>query len=285
MASTVWKGHIAFGLVSVPVKLTCAARAESVSFCQLRASDLSRVGQSLYAKADDTPVTKDEIVKGYEVGKEKYVVVTPEELAAAAPPSADVADILEFVPAAEVDPVYYEESYWLHADVGGQKAYALLYEGLKKTGRVAIAKISMHSREHILALRAGKHGIAAHTLFYPHEARMTDEFHADTSAITEAESDLAGKLIGALAASYEPAKFRDTYYDNVLALIEAKQAGVAAPAPAKQTLNKAVDIMAALEASLAAAKPVGPSGPSVGPIAVPSLPKAAPKRRRTEVAA
>jgi DNA end-binding protein Ku len=284
MATSVWKGHIAFGLVSVPVKLCCAARGESVSFCQLRTTDLSRVGQKQYAKADDAPITKDEIVKGYELGGDRYVVVTEAELKAMAPSSSDVAEIVEFVPSAQVDPIGYEASYWLAPDKGGDKAYSLLYNGLRTTGYVGIAKLAMGSREHVIALRAGKHGIAVHTLFYAHEVRASDEFHADLSRVTDQESQLAGQLIQALASTFELDKYRDTYRENVLALIESKQAGTAAPAPAKPAATAASgDLMEALRASLTAAKP------ALGPVAVPSpVPAAAPRAKRrskTEVAA
>jgi DNA end-binding protein Ku len=266
MASTVWKGHIAFGLISIPVKFSAAARAESVSFCQLRASDLSRVGQSLYAKADNTPVTKDEIVKGYEISKDKYVVITPEEITAAAPESDKSAEIVEFVPASEVDPGLFEQGYWMAPDVAGDKAYALLYDGLKRTGYVGIAKIIMGSREHVMVLRAGKSGISAHTIYYDYEARAADEHHADLHRLTEQESALGQTLMKALAVNFDLSKFHDGYRENLLALLEAKGSGMEAPAVTRKPVQAAsTDIMDALRASIAAKAP--------GPVAVPAKKK------------
>jgi DNA end-binding protein Ku len=276
MASTVWKGHINFGLVSIPIKLSCAARAESIAFCQLRASDLSRVGQSLYAKNDNTPVTKDEIVRGFEISKDRYIVITPEDLAGAAPDSDKTAEITEFVPASEVDPGLFEQSYWMAPDVGGDKAYALLYDGLKRTGYVGVAKLTMGNREHIIVLRAGKSGISVHTIYYQHEARAADEYRTDLSRVSEGESELAGMLMNALASHFEPASFRDTYRENLLEMIEAKGQGNEAPAPQKKPVRaEATDIMDALRASLAAKKPAAPP-PAPGPVEAPPAPR---KRR------
>lgn len=280
MATSVWKGHLAFGLVSLPVKMTCAARSESISFCQLRKGDHSRIGIQQIAKDDEQPVAKDDILKGFEIAKGKYVIVTPEEIAAAAPESAENAEILEFVPVAEVDPFLFEQSYFLAPDVGGDKPYALLYEGLKKNAVLGIAKITMHNREHVLALRAGHSGITAHTMFYAHEARAKDEHHADTSKITAQESELAGMLINTLATSFDLNKFEDTYRINLLALIEAKGAGLEVPELVKKQVQSATpNLLDALKASLATKGPV--AVPSPTPIAAPAAkPGAAPRKRK-----
>src|SRR5947209_13072272 len=166
MASTVWKGHLTFGLVSLPVKLYSAARSETVSFNQLHKDDHSRVKQVLYCAAEDKPISRDQIVKGYEYEKGKYVVVEDEEIKKVAPKTAKVMELLEFVKSTDVDPVYLDSSYYMAPDEGGEKPYALLFEALKKTGYYGVAKVAMHNREHIIILRPAGRGLMVDTMFY-----------------------------------------------------------------------------------------------------------------------
>jgi DNA end-binding protein Ku len=255
MASTVWKGHLTFGLVSLPVKLFSAARSETVSFNQLHAADHSRVKQVLYCQLEDKPVARNELVKGYEYEKDKYVVVDEDDLKKAAPPTAKTMEILEFVKSAEVDAVFFESSYYMAPDDAGEKPYALLFEAMKRSGYVAIAKLTMHSREHIVIVRPGQKGLLLHTMYYEDEVRKMEEFRTDTSLVKDKELELAMTLIQSLAAEFEPGKFKDSYRENVMALIQAKVQGrqvVQAPEP--QHLAPVVDIMEALKASLAAGK-------------------------------
>ena len=144
MATTVWKGHLTFGLVSFPVKLFTDARSEGISFNQLHKTDNSRIKQVIYCQAEDKPIPRSEIVKGYEYEKDRYVVIEDEDIKKMAPASAKVMEILEFVKTAEVDPIYFESSYYMAPDEAGQKPYALLYDTLKRTGYVGVAKIAMH---------------------------------------------------------------------------------------------------------------------------------------------
>src|ERR1700677_1390119 len=144
MATSVWKGHLTFGLVSLPVRLFTAARSESLSFNQLHKTDNSRIKQVIYCQAEDKPIPRDEIVKGYEYEKGKYVVIQDEDIKKVAPSSAKVMEILEFVKTDEGDPIYFESSYYMAPDEAGQKPYALLYDTLKRTGYVGVAKIAMH---------------------------------------------------------------------------------------------------------------------------------------------
>jgi DNA end-binding protein Ku len=255
MASTVWKGHLTFGLVSLPVKLFSAARSETVSFNQLHAADHSRVKQVLYCQAEDKAVPRSELVKGYEYEKDKYVVIGEEDLKKAMPATAKTMEILEFVKTSEVDAVYFESSYYMAPDDAGEKPYALLFEALKRSGYVGIAKLTMHSREHIVILRPGKNGLLLHTMYYEDEVRKVEEFRTDTSLVKDKELDLAMTLISSLEAEFEPAKYKDSYRENVMAMIEAKIEGkqVVAP-PEAQHLAPVVDIMEALKASLAAGK-------------------------------
>jgi len=254
MASTVWKGHLSFGLVSLPVKLYSAARGESIHFNQLHKSDGSRVRQVLYCAAEDKPVPRDEIVKGYEYEKDRYVVIDDEDIKKVAPPTAKVMEILEFVKSADVDPIYLETSYYMAPEEAGEKPYALLFDALKKTGYVGIAKLTMHNREHIVVLRPGDQGVLLHTMYYSHEIRKVDEFRTDLTLVKEKELALAMNLIEALVAEFEPEKYTDSYRDNLLQMVEAKKNGevvVEAPAPHRE---KVVDILDALKASLAAVK-------------------------------
>jgi len=254
MASTVWKGHLTFGLVSLPVRLYSAARSESISFNQLHKHDGSRVKQVLYCQLEDKPIPRSEIVKGFEYEKDRYVVIEDEEVKKVAPQTAKVMEILEFVKSDQVDPIYLETSYYMAPDEAGEKPYALLFDGLKKTGYVGIARISMHNREHIVVLRPGKNGVLLHTMYFTHEIRHVDEFRTDLSLVKEKESALATSLIEALAAEFEPEKYKDHYRENLLKMIEAKKQGeeiVATPEPQQ---GKVVDILEALKASLAMAK-------------------------------
>jgi DNA end-binding protein Ku len=255
MASTVWKGHLTFGLVSLPVKLYSAARSETVSFNQLHKSDHSRVKQVLYCQVEDKPVPRAELVKGYEYEKDKYVVIDEEDIKKVAPKTAKTMEILEFVKEQEVDPVFFESSYYLAPDEAGEKPYALLFEALRRSSYIALAKIAMHNREHIVMLRPGKYGILMHTMYYKDEVRQTEEFRADISLVKDKELELATSLIDSLTASFEPEKYQDTYRENLKGLIAAKVAGketVEAPAP--QHLAPVVDILEALKMSIAEAK-------------------------------
>jgi DNA end-binding protein Ku len=254
MASTVWKGHLSFGLVSFPVKLYSAARGESIHFNQLHKSDGSRVRQVLYCAAEDKPIPRDEIVKGYEYEKDRYVVIDDADIKKVAPPTAKMMEILEFVKAADVDPIYFETSYYMAPEEAGEKPYALLFDALKKTGYAGIAKLAMHNREHIVVLRPGDKGVLLHTMYYTNEIRQVDEFRTDLTLVKEKELALAMSLVEALVADFEPAKYTDTYRDNILQMVEAKKHGevvVEAPTPHRE---KVVDIMDALKASLAAVK-------------------------------
>jgi DNA end-binding protein Ku len=255
MASTVWKGHLTFGLLSLPVRLYSAARGESVSFNQLHKSDHSRVKQVLYCQAEDKPISRSDIVKGYEYEKDKYVVVDDEEIKKVAPKTAKTMEVLEFVKADEVDPIFLESSYYLAPDEGGEKPYALLFEALRQSAYVGVAKIAMHNREHIVILRPGAKGILLHTMYYPDEIRQVEEFRTDTSTVKPKELELAKTLVASLEAPFEPEKYKDNYRENLMAMIQAKVEGKEIVETAAPT-HKApvIDILEALKMSLAEGK-------------------------------
>jgi DNA end-binding protein Ku len=280
MASTVWKGHLTFGLVSMPVKLFSAARSETVSFNQLHKHDNSRVKQVLYCQAEDKPIQRSEIVKGYEYEKDKYVVIDEEDIKKVAPKTAKTMEILEFVKSADVDPIYFESSYYMAPDDAGEKPYALLFEGLKQTGYCALAKIAMHNREHVVFLRPSAKGIQMHTMYYRDEIRMVDEFRTDTSLVKPAELAMAKTLIETLAAEFEPEKYSDAYRANLKAMIQAKIEGKqTVETPQDAQLAPVIDIMEALKMSLEnAKKPVRTAtGKAAVETDVPAKPKKAKK--------
>lgn len=255
MASSVWKGHLTFGLVSFPVHLSVAARGESISFNQLHKTDGSRIKLVTYCQKEDKPIPRSEIVKGYEYEKDRYVVIEDEEIKKVAPKTAKVMEILEFVKAADVDPVYLETSYYMAPDEGGEKPYALLFEAMKQTGYYGVAKIAMHNREHIVVLRPAHKGMVLHTMYYRSEIRAADEFQTDTAQIKDKELTLARTLIESLADTFEPQKYHDTYRDNLEKMIHAKIEGhkvVETPTP---HVAPVIDIMDALRKSLEQKKP------------------------------
>ena len=254
MATSVWKGQLTFGLVSFPVRLFSAARSETISFNLLHKQDHSRIKQVIYCQAEDKPVPRSELVKGYEYEKDHYVEVDEEDIKNVAPKTAKVMEVLEFVKADQVDPIYLESSYYLAPDEGGQKPYALLFQALRETKYYGIAKVAMHNREHIVILRPNGKGVVLHTMFYADEIRQVDEFSTDTSQVKEKELALAKMLIESLTAEFEPQKYQDTYRTNLQAMIQAKLEGqqvVATPTP---HIAPVIDIMEALKRSLAEQK-------------------------------
>lgn len=255
MPASVWKGQLTFGLVSFPVRLSVAARSETVSFNQLHKTDGSRIKLVTFCQAEDKPIPRSEIVKGYEHEKGQYVVIEDEDIKKVAPPTARVMEILEFVKSTDVDPVYLESSYYLAPEDGGQKPYALLFAAMKESGFYGIAKIAMHNREHIVVLRPAHKGMTLHTMYYADEIRAVDEFVSDVSDLKEKELALARMLIDSLAGEFEPAKYHDTYRENLERMIEAKIAGKAITETAVPAASKVIDIMDALRKSLEQRKP------------------------------
>ena len=256
MASSVWKGHLTFGLVSLPVQLSVAARGESISFNQLHKPDGSRIKLVTFCQKEDKPIPRSEIVKGYEYEKDHYVVIDDEEIKKVAPKTAKIMEILEFVKGGDVDPVFLESSYYLSPGEGGEKPYALLFEALKETGYYGIAKVAMHNREHIVVLRPAHTGMMLHTMYYRNEIRAVDEYRTDTSQIKDKELALARTLIETLAANFEPEKYTDTYRENLEKMIEAKIEGHKIVETPTTHIAPVIDIMEALRKSLEARKPV-----------------------------
>jgi DNA end-binding protein Ku len=342
MASTIWRGYISFGLISIPVRLYRAARAERVSFRRVYRQNATaadsesddesdappipakrgrepvaearlNAGPSLVARAaprsepaEEVPhveappvlervrqaavrtdtgavLNNPSVLKGYEYEKGRYVEIDPEELKSAAPKTSSAMEILEFVALSEIDPVYFETSYYVTPEEAGEKAYALLYRALQTSGLVALAQFAMHSREHVVVVRAGQKGILAHTMFFASEVRADDEFRADLNLVSSKELQLAETLINSLATTFDPFKFRDAYRERIEALVARKVQGLpAAPdeAPAARGAE-VVDIAEALRRSLANLKKPAASDTAPAPKA-----KAEPEQKpRTKRAA
>jgi DNA end-binding protein Ku len=251
MATSVWKGYLTFGLISIPIRLFSAARSERISLNQLHKVCNSRIKMPLFCPTCDRKVERSEIVKGYEYEKDQYVLFTDEELDKVEPDSARTMEILEFVKVEEIDPLYYDASYYVTPEDEGKKAYQLLLEAMDQTGYCAIAKLSMHQREHIVIIRPRAEGMTLHTMFYQSEIREVSEFGRKNNAEPkEAEKKLATQLIESLAAKFEPQKYHDEYQSSMLAMIEAKKQGQEVAEVAHPKMAPVIDLMDALKKSL-----------------------------------
>ena len=252
MAASVWSGYLTFGLISMPVRLFSGARSSGISFHMLHREDLTRVKQQLYCPADNRVIDRSEVVKGYEYRKNEYVVIEPEEIKKIEPRTAKAMEILEFVKASEVDPVYFESSYYLVPEEAGRRPYALLTKALEESEFVAIAKLTMHNREYTVFLRPHEGGMMLHTMYYEEEVRKVEGFGAPDVELKDAEVKVAHQLIQALATKWEPEKFEDDFQENLKKLIQTKlEGGEIAEVEKPKKLAPVVDLMAALKESLA----------------------------------
>ncbi len=251
MAAIVWKGYISFGLVSFPVRLYAAGRAEAVHFHMLHKKDLSRVKEVWYCAAENKAIDRADIVKGFETSKDEYVVVDDEELAAIAPETASTMEIVQFVRESEVDPIYFEHSYYVAPAEDVTKPYALFVKALQESGHDAIAKVAMHNREHVVLIRSAEDGLLLHTLFYPNELHAANKQSVPAKAVaTKKELELATQLIKHLTAPFKPESFHDTYREGVEKLIEQKAKGEHIAKKPKAHRAPVIDLMEALKKSL-----------------------------------
>jgi DNA end-binding protein Ku len=251
MAATVWKGYITFGLITIPVRLFAAARTERVSFNQIHGVCGSRIKQQTVCPRCDRVVERSELQKGFEVEKDRYVIVNDEEIKSVAPPSSDNMEILEFVKAEGIDPIYFDASYFMVPEDAGKKAYHLLLETMRKSGYSAIAKIAMHQREFTVVVRPHADGLLLHTMFYPEEVREVPEFQRDTSVtVKPQEVDLAERLVEGLATDFDPSKYHDDYQGRLKQMIEAKREGQEIQEQVPKRRAPVIDLMQALQKSL-----------------------------------
>jgi len=236
----------------MPVRLFSGARSQGISFNMLHRTDKSRLKQQYVCLADGQVVERSDTVKGYEFRKDEYIIIEPDEIKKIEPQTAKTMEILEFVKESEVDPVYFESSYYMLPEEAGRRPYALLTKALEESEYVAIAKITMHNREYTVFLRPHKGGLMLHTMYYAEEVREVEGFGAPDVELKEAEVKVAHQLIEALAAEWDPEKYKDSFQENLKKLIEAKlEGGEVAAVEKPKKLAPVIDLMAALKESLA----------------------------------
>lgn len=291
MPATVWRGRLAFGMVSIPVHLHKAARRERIRFRQVyrpaapaepnteleiteaetpprgkihelprpaapvappAAESVARVRNQPVGEFTEAPLERPQLLKGYEIEKDRYVTFEPREVAALRPQTSTELAIGGFVRLEEIDPLFFDTSYYAAPNRGGEKPYALLYRALTETGYAALGSLAMHGCEHATVIRAGRRGLVLHTLFYGNEVRQEEEYTSDTALVTAKELELAKIFVRALAAKFEPARLKDAFEERLQELIRAR-AGSAVPAYQRGEVAKpapVVDIMEALRKSL-----------------------------------
>ena len=254
MPRSLWNGTITFGHVAVPVKLYSATESKTVHFREVHVEDGAKIEHRRFCAAEDVEVPYADVVKGYEVGDGEYVVLDKDELAAAAGSRAHVVDLEAFVEAAALDPVVYAKTYYLGAGARGEDAYRVLHDALRRTGRAGLGRFTFHNREYLAAVRPLDGVLALHTVRFADEVvpGAEVEFEAPGRAPGDREVEMAGKLVASLHEGFDPHARRDEYRAAVLAMIERKAAGEAVEAPAEAAPQETPDLLAALEASLAA---------------------------------
>ena len=267
MPRAIWSGSISFGLVNIPVKLYTAVSRKNVRFNMLDRETGTRIKQRRVNPDTGDEVPNDQIVKGYELGEGRYVTVSDEELASLDPVASRTIDLQEFVLQSEIDPVFYDSAYYLVPDPVAKKAYALLVHAMDEADRVGVARFVMRTKQYIAAMRVRDGKLMLSTMVYADEVNDASDIEGlddlDEIELTDAELAMAEQLIESLSQPFEPEKYEDTYRNQVLDLIDRKANGeeivVAAAGPSQE---KVVDLMAALEASVAAAKEARTRHPS-----------------------
>jgi DNA end-binding protein Ku len=258
MPRPIWSGSVSFGLVSVPVKLFSATSPKEVRFHLVHDKDGGRIHQKRVCSVDGQEVPWEHVVKGFEVSKGKSVTVTKDELEAFSPKANKAIEIEDFVGLDQIDPIYYETTYYLVPDKGAAKPYALLVEAMKRTGKVGIARIVIRTKQSLCAVRPMGKVLAVSLMLYSDEVVDAEDLDGLPDAHSkphERELKMAEQLIASLDAKFDPSKYKDDYREQVMALIEKKQAGeeIVADEPSEKG-GKVVDLMEALRRSLSAAK-------------------------------
>jgi DNA end-binding protein Ku len=255
MPRAMWKGAISFGLVTIPVAVYPATEEKTLRFNQLHDEDGGRIRYKRVCEKDGDEVTFEHIVKGYEVEKDRYVVLTDEDVNAIPVESSRAIDIHRFVDLDDIDPVMFKKSYYLVPEETGAKAYALLREAMADDGRVGIAKVSFRDKEHLAALRFKDEAFVLETMYWPDEIREADFGGVDVSAkVRGQELEMAKQLIESLSGEWNPEEYSDEYREALLQIVEAKLNGQEIEVVAPEPTAKVVDLMEALKASVAAAK-------------------------------
>ena len=253
----IWKGAISFGMVTIPIKLYGATQNKDIRFVRLRKDSHARLRQKLWDPTQDEEVAFEDVVRGYEYGKEQYVVMEESDFEGLSVESKHTIEITQFVELAQIDPIYYENAYVLEPEGVGVKAYYLLKKALEESGRVAVGKVSLRQKEHVCCLRPYDHAIALETMYYGDEVRSTADLDLpeESAQISEQEVAMARMLIDQLSGTFDVAQHRDEYRTAMERVIEAKLGSVEtipeAPARPKAQVR---DLMEALKASIDAAK-------------------------------
>jgi DNA end-binding protein Ku len=262
MARAIWSGAISFGLVNIPVRLYSAVSRKTVRFHQLDSADNGRIQQKRVNPRTGEEVPYENLVKGYEIGPDTYVVIDPDELDSLAPEKTRTIDIEDFVDIDQIDPIFYDHPYYLAPGTGAEKAYKLLLDAMNESGKVAIARVVLRSKENLVAIRPRDGVMTMETLLFADEVIPPDSLDDMPDSLgkktTKRELDMAQQLIDSLSGDFEPEKYRDEYRDRVLDLIERKAQGeeiVVEEQPEEP--KKVPDLMAALEASIAQSKSQG----------------------------
>jgi DNA end-binding protein Ku len=253
----IWKGAISFGMVTIPVKLYTATEDKDVKFRMLHKTDLAPIREKRFCTVEDVEVAYEDLVKGFEISKGEFVVVEPEEIQEAAPESAHTIDIGDFVELDEIDPIYYEKTYFLEPVDIGQKPFNLLKRALEETSRVAVAKVTIRSKERLATIRVYDGTLVLETMYWPDEIRSTSDLElasGKAGAPSARELQMAESLVQNLSDKFRPEEYTDRYRIALEELIERKAKGETRNARRRRPEPKVIDLMAALEASLAAAR-------------------------------
>ena len=253
MPRSIWNGVISFGMVSIPVKLYTATQSKDISFHLLHKDCGTRLQQLRWCPTHERPVEWGEVVRGYEHARDEHVILTEEDFEKLPLPSKQTVELSAFVKAEEIDPVYYEKSYYLEPDAKGMKPFALLMTALREKNLTGIAKIAVRNKEQLCALRPMDGTLILETLYYPDEIRVEKTELPDVK-ISEKELEMAYTLIDLLSEEFEPEKYKDEYREALMKVIEAKLEGEELPEVAAAGPAKVTDIMSALRASVEAAK-------------------------------
>ena len=263
MPRAIWKGAVSFGMVSIPIKLYTATDEKDVSFNLLHKKDGARIKTQRYCPEEEAVVEWGDVVRGYEIAPEQYVIMEPEDFEKVPVDTTHAIEITDFVPAAQIDPIYYQKTYYLEPEKIGGKPFALLREVLKDSELVALAKVTLRQKEQLCTLRVYRNTIALETMLYADEIRGADDLDVPAGVeLGEKELAMAKSLVEMLTGDFEPEKYHDAYREALLELIERKAEGheIKRPAP---VAGKVTDLMEALRASIDAAKrervPAGPA--------------------------
>jgi len=252
MPRSLWNGTISVGLINVPVKLYTATESKTVHFREVHLEDEGKIEHRRFCSKEDKEVPYEDVVRGFEIGKDKYVVLSKDEVAAAAGDPAHVIDLEQFVPADDIDPVFYAKTYYAGAGDKGGDAYRLLHDALERTGRAGLGRFTFHDREYLAAIRPRDSLLLLHTMRFADEVvpGKQVEYDAPGRKPDKREVEMAAKLVDSLHERWKPGKWKDEYRASVLDMIERKAAGKQPRKPREQPPEETPDLMAALEASL-----------------------------------